>query len=161
MKLIGISNWRMKTLNLKFHQLIEIPAQPIVFPQVVIRDDLQQNILFTVVGNFKLPTSCFEQIIDIFSDKKYYLEFFLLNAEGVQKGNLGNIRNQLTQNIIFPNATKFLNIWQKHYQDFAMQVLFTFAPLSMENTLCSNFIICNIMEDHWSKKVKDYVGKHF
>lgn len=161
MKHIGILNWRMKTLNLKFHNIIGIQSQPLVFPQVTVRDDLQQNVLFTSIGTYKLPTSCFEEIIDIFSDKKYYLEFAVLNSEGIQKGNLGSIRNQLTQNIIFQNPTKFLNVWQRYYQDFAMQVLFAFAPLSIDNTFCKKFLVCNIMEGNWSKKVKEYVGKHF
>lgn len=144
-----------------FSEIIKIAGDKIEVPLVTPKADLEQNILFTSIGDYPIPNIMFEKIINIFSDKKYYLEFYLLTEQGIQRNNLGKIRNEITAKTPFVNVSKFISCWQKHYQDFAMKVLFVFTELKVNNLLFDSFLICNLLNNQWEAKVNNYVREHF
>jgi hypothetical protein len=151
----------MRTVEPKYNQIIKITSEKLEIPKIQPVEGVEQKILFAAISNFKIPTHVFDRISECFKDKNYYLEYYYLDKIGVKRGNLGQIRNFLCNNLVFSSTNQFLKAWSEHYFDFAMGILLFHGNLNFRNSLFDNFIKCSIISNDWEQEVEQHVRKSF
>lgn len=148
-------------MEIRYNEIIQIPGEQLEIPKIHPVEDVEQKVLFTAISNFKIPTSVFDKISIFFKDKNYYLEYYYLDKNGVKRGNLGQIRNFLCNNLVFCSTNQFLQSWSQHYFDYNMGILLYHGDLNFKNSLFNNFIKCSITTTDWEQEVEQYVRKSF